>query len=276
MTRSIFSRTKDQDLAEYLNLCNTFRPMDFKTAYRTALASIRYYKGDEKMRDMLVAGHTLENRWYASLEAGTPDYSVYDDDFFISDVWACWITYSRKYLLSLIAGGMLTDGGSIQQMIAPHVTSVVDLGCGFGYTTAGLKELFPAASVYGTNIEGTLQFKVGSYVGKGAGFTIVPEIKAIDGGTDLVFASEYFEHIQRPIDHLNEVLVVGRPKYLILANAFGSRSVGHFNEYLVGDGAVSNKLIGRMFNGVLRDAGYSLAKTKLWNNRPSFWVRNDC
>lgn len=272
---SIFSRVKDKDLAEYLNLCNTFRPMDFKEAYRIAQASIRYYKGDEKMRDVLVAGHTLENRWYASLEAGTPDYSVYDDDFFISDVWACWITYSRKYLLSLIAGGMLTDGGSIQQMIAPHVKSVVDLGCGFGYTTAGLKELFPAATVYGTNIEGTLQFKVGSYVGKGAGFTIVPEIKVIEGGTDLVFASEYFEHIQRPIDHLNEVLTVGRPKYLILANAFGSRSVGHFNEYLVGNGAVSNKLIGRMFNGVLRDAGYTLAKTKLWNNRPSFWVRND-
>ncbi len=272
--RSIFDHTSESDLLDYLRLVSKFRPsLDIESAKKIAIASIRYYKGDAKMRDFLVSGHTLELRWYESLVKCRPDYSVYDDDFFVSDVWACWIVYSRKYLLALDSNKSLSTNKSIVDVMSPNISSVVDLGCGFGYTTAGLKELFPAAKVFGTNIAETFQFKVAREVGKHRGFEIVPDISSIKGSTDLVFASEYFEHIQRPIEHLIDVINHGKPKAFILANSFGSRSVGHFNTFLHGRERIPNKSVGRAFGKTLRYAGYELIKTNLWNNRPSLWIR---
>ena len=43
----------------------------------------------------------LEHRWYRSLDANKPDYSVYADDEYIAEAWMCWALYSRKYLLAL-------------------------------------------------------------------------------------------------------------------------------------------------------------------------------
>src|SRR5690349_16232207 len=77
----------------------------------------------------------LERRWYASLGAGAPDFSVYDSDLYIAEVWACWAVYSRRYLRGL-AGVRGTLG---------HVGNAVDLGCGIGLTTGALKQVLPRA-----------------------------------------------------------------------------------------------------------------------------------
>ncbi len=145
------------------------------------------------------------------------------------------------------------------------VKSVADLGCGIGYTTAALKELFPAATVYGTQILGTFQHNVAAEVGRRKGFAIYPEVT---GPTDLIFASEYFEHFQRPIEHLLTVIETCRPKYLVIANSFGSHSIGHFDAYIVGpdhehlfEEAIPNTAIGRQFNDVLRNGGYQRMTT---------------
>ncbi len=270
MNQSVFDRTSNEDLLEYLKQCNKFRPIDIERSYRIAISSIKYYKGDQSVRDLLVENHDLENRWYKSLENGTPDYSVYNDDYFISDVWACWVIYSRKYLLALQSPKSLHSGISIVEMMTPYLSSIVDLGCGFGYTTKGLKELFPKANVYGTNIEDTFQFKMASL---DKNINIVSKIQDVKHQTDLVFASEYFEHFEKPIDHLIEVINHGKPIFLILANAFGSRSVGHFNYYYHNGEKIENSSIGRLFNKTLRDHGYQQVKTKLWNNRPAFWAK---
>ena len=61
------------------------------------------------------------------------------------------------------------------------------------------------------------------------GFKIKTNFKN-EKNIDLVFASDYFEHFESPIKHLNEVLKVN-PKLIVVANSFGSVSVGHFNIY---------------------------------------------
>lgn len=186
----------------------------------------------------------LENKWYKSLEDGQPDYSVYDDDYYFCDLWSCWSIYSRKYLRAIHKLNLIQEAESI-----------VDLGCGISITTASLKELYPSAKVYGTNIEGTKQFKFGKHMAEKYNFTIVPDISYIDT-IDVVFASEYFEHIERPIEHLIEIITRLKPKQFILANAFNTRSLGHFLEYKNLDEIILQKDISKMFLAALKSHGY--------------------
>lgn len=270
---SVFDQIGHDALSDYLSLARQFKEFNVDDAYKLALQAIRYYSSGTIERDALRPGQELERRWYESLAAGEPDYNVYDDVFFVSDVWACWIVYSRKYLMSLRK--MLN--GTIWHTIAkvkPEVTdvhSVIDLGCGVGYTTAALKELFPNAVVRGTNIPATFQYSVAQAVGMRRDFTMQGSPQ---GDADLVFAAEYFEHFQKPTVHLCGVLAECNPKYLIVANSFGSTSVGHFDEYYDHyNRTVHRSQMGRVFNRVLRDAGYDMIDTNFWNNRPTIWQR---
>lgn len=273
---SIFYHYDKPSLRAYLQHAAEFKKFDQAEAYNLALAAMRYYRGDASQRGVLRSGQALEVRWYASLAAGEPDYSVYDDEFFVSDIWACWVVYSRKYLRHLISPSTRhkLTGEYLQAPLVDSfegVSSVADLGCGIGYTTAGLKELFPQADVYGTQVEG-FQFKVAEALGSERGFAVVPEVMR---QTDLIFASEYFEHFQKPVDHLAEIIYVAEPKYLILASSFGAKSIGHFDEYYVGSVMVPNYLIGRIFNQTLRENGYAQVSTSLWNNRPAVFKKEE-
>jgi SAM-dependent methyltransferase len=269
---SVFARHTDSALRGYLKVCQGVRDFDAEAAYRYAVGALAYYKGDGKARDAQVGCMKLEQRWYDSLARGEPDYSVYGEDVYMGDVWACWAIYSRRYLLDLRSPKPLAGNMTLLRAIGP-VRNAVDLGCGFGYTTAALKEIFPAADVYGTNLKGTLQFDLASAVGQQHGFQVVPSVHEIGQlRIDLVFASEYFEHFLRPVEHLIDILKCVRPRVLIMANAFGARSTGHFNVYKHGQSLISNKKVGRFFAKALRAYGYAPLKTKLWNNRPAYWM----
>lgn len=267
---SILTYTKNRDLLNYLRRCNEYKPIDVEGFYKTTLGAIKYYRGDRRYAHSLATGHDLEARWYRSLEAGRPDYSVYSHEHFVGEVWSCWIVYSRKYILALRNRAAL-EGRSILDDLGP-VSSVVDLGCGIGYTTAGLKELFPQAKVYGTQLEDSFQFKIASELGAKRGFEVKTDVGKV-GKADLVFASEYFEHFEDPVAHVLEVIRKASPRAFILANSFRARAIGHFDMYRVGNAKVKNTSMGRVFGKALRDEGYRLVKTRLWNNRPSYWVR---
>jgi len=255
---------------EYLNQLKTMGVKDIDKIADTALHSIKYYSGSKYTRDKLKDMQRLENKWYASLKKGKADYSIYSDNFYISDLWACWFVYSRKYLRSLRHPKSLVNKSIIKDMRG--VKTVVDLGCGIGYTTAGLQSLFPKADVIGTNIKDTFQTRFAVRTGKRYNFKIKTSLKGIKKA-DVIFASEYFEHFQEPIGHLKEVLKLN-PRYLIIANAFGTVSMGHFIEYIDDDGnLVDGKKISRIFSSVLKDNGYTKVKTKLWNNRPAYWKK---
>jgi SAM-dependent methyltransferase len=198
-------------------------------------------------------------RWYASVARGRPDLSVYvDDSFYLGAAWQCWVGQSRKYLLGLRRSGAISS--DLRRF-------VVDLGCGVGYSTLALSDLFPLASVLGTNVDG-LQAAVARSLG--VDLTTLP---GIPPGVDLVFASEYFEHFPAPVDHLLEVVDSLDPRYLVVANSFGVAAIGHFPEYLVDGDVVSPRRTSRAFGAALRRLGYENLKLRFWNGKPAVWRR---
>jgi hypothetical protein len=268
---SILNCIRNADLDRYLSRCRTVVPaLDVPEAKCLALAAIRYYRGNKEARAELSIEQKLEQYWYGSLEAGKADYSVYDSNVFISELWACWVVYSRGYLRSLRCTNRLGNGISVVERVG-KLRKIADLGCGVGYTTAALKELWPEATVYGTNLPGTTQYRIAKMLGQEYCFNVEP---CVSTPVDLVFASEYFEHFERPVEHLRAILDVGQPRYLVVANSFGSRSIGHFNTYLDGNTKISNKAIGRRFNCYLKSRGYQQISTRFWNNRPALYERS--
>lgn len=275
---SIFKKNDVTALQEFIEMWAALEEIDKDKAFKLAMTAKKYYGAGKKARAEQRPNQELEKHWYASLKAGTPDYSVYADQYLLSDIWACWSVYSRKYLLSMqkeIVCDPPENRSEIALIDRSRVKSVIDLGCGFGYTTAALKELFPKAEVYGTQFKDCCQWKLAEAIGKERGFSLVTGVSKINKQIDLVFASEYFEHIEKPIEHLLEILTICKPKYILTASAFGTTSLGHFHEYIYAEGCRkrSGKEISRIFNQVLRSAGYTQQSTGCWNNRPAYWKK---
>lgn len=269
MNKNIFDKFTKESLSEYLIECSKLiSDFDIDKAYNLAINAIKYYNGDKSKREELRLFQDLENKWYDSLNNKSPDYSIYNEKYFLSDIWACWVVYSRKYLLtinnekSLFQKSIVSDIGNIN--------SVIDLGCGFGYTTAGLKQLFPSSEVYGTNFKDSYQYQIASKIGLDYDFSLVENIQVLNKQIDLVFASEYFEHIENPIEHLIDIINICNPKYFLIANAFNSKSVGHFDIYKHGGLEINSDKISKLFNLKLKELGYEKVETKLWNNRPNY------
>jgi 2-polyprenyl-3-methyl-5-hydroxy-6-metoxy-1,4-benzoquinol methylase len=226
--------------------------------------------GDKNFTQLI----NLENRWYDSLKKNKIDYSIYDDDDYFLDLWLCWIFYSRRYLRDISKKNSLTETTSVLSILK-DVKSILDIGCGIGYTTAVLKQIFTNADVYGLNIENTKQYSFCEYMSKKYNFNIISDINKINTHIDLIFASEYFEHIQNPVEHLQDILVRYTPKYLIIANAFNTRAMGHFITYIHNGSVIQQNKISKVFNNILISNDYKKVKTKLWNNRPTIWVKNN-
>jgi SAM-dependent methyltransferase len=222
--------------------------------------AIRYYRASDKMRTEKRPFQTLEARWYESLARGTPDFSVYAEDEMLAETWACWVVYSRKYIKSL---------AKFDRLAQPK--TVADLGCGLGVTTAALAQLFPTASVCGTQLRATSQWEIGSRLSERHGFSLVDDLS---GQIDFIFASEFFEHLLRPIEYLENVITRHRPTTLVVANAFGATSVGHFETYWHNDVSIDARDMGRYFNRFLRERGYQSIETGFWNNRPAYWQKS--
>lgn len=267
----LINQFKKDSLMEYLTRCNQVIGIDIDKAYDLAMYAVKYYGGNADVRDNLRALHDLEAKWYDSLSNNSPDYSVYDDVSFLSDLWACWVVYSRQYLKTISSDKSLFGKSIVSDM--ENVNTVLDLGCGFGYTTGALKQLFPEADVFGTNIEVSCQYPIAQSFGADYDFTVIPSMYHVKKKVDLVFASEYFEHIEDATVHLTELLRVCDPTYLIIANAFGTKALGHFDFYTTYDPYtyMTAKETSRTFNKILKAHGYEKVKTKCWNDRPAYW-----
>jgi SAM-dependent methyltransferase len=260
-------------LPAFVRRCAALDLGDLKEIETTARRTLRYASATASVRAQLRPDQHLEDQWYRSLAAGAPDWSVYDTDAYLGDLWACWIQYSRSYLRSCLAPKSLPPTGVFGSL--GQVARVADLGCGIGYTSAAFAQLFPHAQVVGTNFPGMKQTRLAEHLGQQYGFRVVAEVEQIEGPVDLVFASEYFEHIPAPIEHLLDVLRALQPRALLVASAFGTRSVGHFDTYTVAGRQVPAKNASQLFDRCLTSHGYSKVKTQLWNNRPAYWRRHD-
>lgn len=212
----------------------------------------------------------LTDNWYKHLETGNTEEAlkVYDHDYYFVDIFDCFITYSRQYIKSISKLSNLAD-----------IKSFVDLGCGLSYSTIALKQLFPNAKGYATNLKKTKQWNFCKKQSKAHGFKLIESVSEIKHDVDLVFASEYFEHIFNPINHVNEVIKELNPKILVIANAFNTESIGHFIEYeyeKYGNTIkIPQKIVSRLFDRNLTYNKYTKIKTGFWNNRPNVWIKNE-
>ena len=133
----------------------------------------------------------IQNYWYKSLESGMADYSCYTDKNYYIDIWCCFKLYSRKYLRIIDSKGTLTPyflNHSIVKLLENSSSKIIDMGCGLGYSTAALAELFPWSDVYGFNIEGTEQYQFCNFLSEKYKFKLTGSYENI-GDFDLVFAS---------------------------------------------------------------------------------------
>lgn len=214
--------------------------------------SLQHIKTQEKFSEMT-------DDWYHFLDQGNIEkaYEVYNYDYYFTDLWTCFATYSRGYLRNVRK----------QLQFDPNST-IVDLGCGVALTTSALMQTYPNSRVIGTNIPDTKQWQFAKHMSSKYGFEIQPSLQE---QVDVVFASEYFEHIQAPLAHLDELVAKSKPKYFIIANAFNTRSIGHFEKYVHNGTTIDQSLISRMFNDRLRSHGYIKEKMPFFNNKPNVW-----
>lgn len=266
---SILDNISEVHLREYFKKCSDFVNIDVDSAVKLTKNFIKKHRGENVPYDDIKHMVDLENRWYNSLAQNKPDYSVYSDPYYYCEVWLCWKNYSRRYLKEISNQKSLFDKSIVDDMI--DTKTVIDLGCGFGYTTIGLKEIFPTAKVYGTNIKDTPQYNIAKTFEQQKHINIIDDYADIK--TDLIFASEYFEHFDKPIEHLIDVLQKTNPKYLLIANTFNGKAIGHFNSYTHLNMLYDGKTISKMFNSTLRQFGYEKVETNCWNNRPNYWKK---
>lgn len=215
--------------------------------------------------------NALLNRWEKSLENDNPDYGVYGELAILQDIWSCWAIYSRTYLRNLHT--RLCMGKPFIEALG-EVKTILDIGNGIGYSTAALKQIFPEALVYGNNIKKTFQWNICSKVAKKYNFKMTSRLRT-DRNVDLLFASEYFEHHERPIEHLESVLKKVRPRNILIANSFGTQAIGHFKVYKHEELRLSPASVNRVFRNLLKDFNYKKIPTSCWNNRPQFWQRKN-
>lgn len=249
---------------------------DASRLWPLCIRAARFYKGDATSGEHIGPLLDVQARWYRSLDDGDPDYSVYSDPVYIAELWACWCAYSRKYVRDFPKPVMPdADGLPKQRSILDHTSGrglVVDMGNGFGYSTAALAELYPSQDVWGVNLSGTAQFDIASKLGTSERFSMTSEYTSLDGPVELLFASEFFEHIEAPIALLDEIVAHSAPRHMVLANTFGPEAIGHFREYLIGSTRVEASKMSRRFNDRLRSHGYVKQVASLWNDRPSIWT----
>ena len=269
----LLEKRGQEALTEFLDLYATLYPIDKEKARRLIREAVHHYKTEASEESYQ---GQLEKRWYESIvgddrEGVRPAYELYDDEYYFTDMWVCWRLYSRGYLRTLMKS---RREGVFERL--RDIKSVVDLGCGISYTTAALTELFPEARVYGTNLEDTRQYEFGRLLSKEYGFRLIPSIWDIDDATDLVFASEYFEHVHLVIEHLEDILTRLKPRWLYIANSFNTVSYGHFEWYRSSRNPleiIHQTQISKEFNKTLRGFGYQMIRTKNWNQRPMLWEK---
>lgn len=266
----ILDASPKSSIEVFLNQLERLGVTDISTVRSAAEMTLRNLKLAKWEREVHQDERRLQRQWYGQLAHGTVDYSVYDTEYYLGDLWACWIAYSRKYILNALSPRSMGDHSVMDDL--GEVRQVIDLGCGFGYTTAALQLLWPRACVVGTNLE-SVQARVARDMERQYGFQF-KTTQPIFGHADVVFASEYFEHIENPIDHLRELVSLHCPRAWIIANSFGTRAIGHFETYFVHGCRVGEKRVSRLFNREMETLGYHRARTTMWNNKPAYWKRS--
>lgn len=254
----IFEQISKDDFAKLVKVAQKYEDVPAE------LMLYQYETGNEILKK-------LQEIWVASLETSLPDYSVYSHPAYVNESFVCWKQYARRYI-KLLAKYITRSDSVIRE---EDVHDILDLGCGCAYSTVGLKAVFPNAVVTGTNLAGTLQFSIDKDVTENIGDCDVVDESLTTKlpNVDMVFASEFFEHLTDPIDLLKALIDTYAPKYFVFANTFTKMSIGHFTSYSYDGALYTGAEMSRLFGTYLRKHGYSRVQTGFYNGRPQIYVR---
>lgn len=225
-----------------------------------------------KAKSLLKSGELfarLTDEWYEKIRVNQLNeaYRVYDDEYYFVDIFNCYATYSREYIKRI-------KKSSAYDMLNECKT-LVDIGCGISYSTCALKQLFPHLEAYAINLRNTKQWSFCEQMSERFDFRLIESVHEIGKQTDIVFASEYFEHIENPTKHFQEIVDSILPKYFVIANAFNTHSIGHYETYKYDTRLIDQSKISKMFNDYIKESGYENVDCKIWNSKPTIWRRKN-
>lgn len=259
----------DKVIDMFLDTYNEIKQIDFTNDRLDIKQYIKYVKTRKEESNAINIMKDEEIEWYSSLENSLPDYSIYGSHNYYKEVIACYLVYSREYIKRLTRTNVNNTSKTIIEYIRDNISNepiITDLGNGIGYTTLALSELFNT-TIYGTNMKDTEQWKFNKILENTYNIRAVEELEEFNT-IDVVFASEYFEHIESPFEHLEYLIERFNPKYFIIANSFNKRAVGHFHEYKYKDEIINENVSQKLFMNIIKSYGYNNIDTKLWNNTP--------
>lgn len=268
---AILSQKSPEHLDALIEACRKFwkEPIDKEILKKDTLEFIKCHKDDKEAPDKNINKQQFK-KWYKSLEKGEPAYEVYSEPEYIADIWSCWVNYSRKALREICTSTSLITR-SLISALNPTGT-IVDAGCGIAYSTVGLKQALPSARVVGTNFPDSWQYKLAQELGTQYSFEMRADPFSV-GKVEMFVASEYFEHITTPLEHLREIISKCNPNWFLIANGFNSKSIGHFDFYEDNGKRYSAAEMSKLFLKEMRKHGYEKQESKIWNNRPSIWKK---
>ena len=158
--------------------------------------------------------------------------------------------------------------------------TVLDFGAGVGLATYDLAELLSNTTVYYYNIseiqtslfkEMLKQFPIDNIV-------IIDDPLSVNA--EVVFCSEFFEHIKTPEDALKYIMGIPGVKHILEASSFRFSDVaGHYETFIFDNVEVSCNDAQKNFNKLMRRYGFQLSNkvynVSCWNNRPNIWVKGE-
>ncbi len=105
-------------------------------------------KGHKAHQELL----DLESKWYHQLRSvGKPDYSVYQEKIYLSEVWVCFDYYAKKYIKDIFNPKLVPD---LKKYIGQG--SVLDLGNGIGFSSVTFTQKL-SNKVIATNVKNSYQ-----------------------------------------------------------------------------------------------------------------------
>ena len=198
-------------------------------------------------------------------------HDAYTNLFYLYSATVCYFYYSRAAI-----GVLFKNKEKLGK-----IDRILDLGAGNGLTSMKLSDVFNC-KVYYNQLDGIQkEFAREMFIKYNSNCTVLPEDRSFErtnGKIDLVFASDFFEHLERPINYLENVIRNVNPKYIVTCNAFTAPHPDHIHPFYFHKQyggtieSIEPKKISRRFNAKLRYSGYEIY-FKGWSGRPTVWKK---
>jgi len=190
------------------------------------------------------------------------DFSKYYDYEYLYIALNCFKKYSKNCVLKIF-----------EYLKDKKIEKILDFGAGIGLTTNLLQDLFLDSPVYYTNLESSLQNKY-FLENKNNDIKILNSLEEIllNGPYDLIVACELFEHIEKPISLLKNLMRVCN-NYFGIENSFNTDAYGHFKEFNHYGINYKPDDITKLFLRNIRSQ-FEEIEIEAWNFRPRIFKRN--